>query len=99
MCAQNLVICNAGFSTGLKLETLLEELSKYGTIIDVVMLREKSYCFVKCKDIVDAETIYNNVNGRSKLAQNDGVVYLSYCLKGMHKHLTHQNNAYKLIIQ
>lgn len=79
---QNLVICNAGLSTGLKLETLLEELSKYGSVTDVVMLRDKSYCFVKCESVADAEMIYQMVHGKSKLAQNNGILYLSYSAKG-----------------
>lgn len=46
------------------------------------MLPAKSYCFVECTNEQDSETIYQNLHGKTNLAQNDGVLYLSYCQSG-----------------
>lgn len=50
--------------------------------MDIVMLREKSHCFVKCSNTSSAIAIYNAVHGISRLGQNGGIVYLSYCTEG-----------------
>lgn len=80
--SQNLVVCNAGLSTGLDQTVLVAELSKFGAISDVCMLREKSYCFAVCVDQTNAQRIYEGVHGKSRLGQNDTVIYLSYCTEG-----------------
>lgn len=81
-CNQNLVVCNAGLSTGLQQEVLLDEFSRFGAVLEVVMLRDKSYCFVKCGSESCAIAIYDSVHGRSRLSQNGGVIYLSYSTAG-----------------
>lgn len=63
-------------------ETLLKELSQYGSVLDIILLRYKSYCFVKCENTNSAINIYDNVNGKSPLGQYDGVLYLTYCDQG-----------------
>lgn len=78
---QHLVVCNAGLVTGLRQELLLNELERFGAVDDIVMLKGKSYCFVRCSDASNAKTIYENVHGRSELGQNDGPLYLSFCKK------------------
>lgn len=67
---------------GLQQEVLLDEFSRFGTVAEIVMPREKSYCFVKCTNIFSAIAIYNAVHGKSRLGQNGGVVYLTYCVEG-----------------
>lgn len=75
-------MCNAGLSTGLQYERLLEEVIKYSNVVEIVMLPGKSYCFISCERIEYAEKIYQGLHGHCKLAQNNGVLYLSYCATG-----------------
>lgn len=77
------MICNAGLSTGLDQTVLVAELSKFGALSDVCMLRDKSYCFVVCSDELNAENIYRGAHGKNRLGQNDTVIYLSYCTTGL----------------
>ncbi|KAG4078399.1 hypothetical protein HA402_013110 [Bradysia odoriphaga] len=76
---QNLVVCNAGLSTGLKNDALLMEAAKFGTVLQIILLPGKSYSFMKCKTIDDSISIYNGMNARSTLGQNGSVLYLLYC--------------------
>lgn len=80
---QNLVICNAGLSTGLDQTALVSELTKFGSVSNVCLLRNKSYCFVVCADVINAQTIYRKCHAISRLGQNDTVIYLTYCIEGM----------------
>lgn len=79
---QNLVICNAGLSTGLDQTVLVSELTKYGTLANVCLLRDKSYCFVVCADKDSAIKIYDRTHAKSRLGQNDTIIYLTYCIEG-----------------
>lgn len=79
---QNLVVCNAGLSTGLQQEALLAEFATFGDVENIIMVRGKSYCFVKCIDQENATTIYNATHGKCRLGQNGGVLYLSFCAGG-----------------
>ncbi|XP_050327686.1 alkylated DNA repair protein alkB homolog 8 [Bactrocera neohumeralis] len=71
-------ILNAGLSTGLTEESVLSNAIQYAPVQQVVMLPNKSYCFLKCDNVNNAERIYNNMHGRAGLEQRGGVVYLSY---------------------
>ncbi len=79
---QNLVVCNAGLSTGLKNDVLLMEAMKYGNVLQIILLPGKSYSFMKCKTVDDAISIYSGMNARSKLGQSGSVLYLLYCDDG-----------------
>lgn len=46
------------------------------------MMPGKSYCFAVCTDEASAVNIYNETHGKSRLGQNDTVIYLSYCENG-----------------
>lgn len=81
---QNLAVCNAGLSSGLQQETLLAECCAHGDVRDIIMVQGKSYCFIQCADVTHAQTIYNALHGQAHLAQNGGIVYLSYCDTGMY---------------
>lgn len=81
---QNLVICNAGLSTGLDQTALVSEFSKFGALSDVCLLRDKSYCFVICADDTNAKQIYEGTHAKSLLGQNETVIYLTYCTEGLH---------------
>lgn len=80
--AQNLVVCNAGLSTGLQQESLLEEVSGFGVATEIIMIPGKSYCFIRCLNVANAQNIYTGLHGRAKLAQNHCVLYLSYATDG-----------------
>lgn len=81
-CSKNLAVCNAGLSTGLQQEQLLSEIAHFGAISDIVMLKGKSYCFVRCASVESAISIYSNAHGKSTLGQSNGPLYLSYCDEG-----------------
>lgn len=42
------------------------------------MIPNKSYCFVECESVRDAELLFHSFHGKSTLGQNDSVLYLSY---------------------
>lgn len=71
-------ILNAGLSTGLTEESVLSNAIRYAPVQQVIMLPNKSYCFLECDNANNAERIYNNMHGRAGLEQRGGVVYLSY---------------------
>ncbi|XP_037827889.1 alkylated DNA repair protein alkB homolog 8 [Lucilia sericata] len=71
-------ILNAGLSTGLTEELVLETAEKYGQIKRLLMLPSKSYCFLECANVSDAVSIVNNMHGLAQIGQNQSVVYLSY---------------------
>lgn len=48
----------------------------------MIMVPGKSFCFVKCGELKDSMRIYEGMHGQSRLAQNEGVLYLSYCDAG-----------------
>ncbi|KAJ6617883.1 Alkylated DNA repair protein alkB like 8 [Pseudolycoriella hygida] len=76
---QNLVVCNAGLSTGLKNDVLLLEAMQFGSVLQIILLPGKSYSFIKCKSVQDSVSIYNGMNAKSTLGQNGSVLYLLYC--------------------
>ena len=79
---QNVVICNAGLVTGLQRE-MLEQLTK--EIIpesNIIMPPGKSYCFVKCKSVNEAQRFYNKVHGKTRLDGSKSPLYLSYVENG-----------------
>lgn len=51
-------------------------------IFDVVMIPGKSYCFIRCTSTELSQLVYAELHGRTKLAQNDGVLYCSYSVDG-----------------
>ncbi|XP_004537485.1 alkylated DNA repair protein alkB homolog 8 [Ceratitis capitata] len=73
-----LAILNAGLSTGLTEEAVLSSAIQYAPVQQVLMLPNKSYCFLECSNEADAELIYKNLHGCAGLEQNGGVAYLSY---------------------
>lgn len=92
------MVCNAGLSTGLDQTALVSEFSKYGDIIDVCLLRDKSYCFVVCADEINARKIYENTHAKSRLGQNDTVIYLTYSTEGMLRTNLHKLFFLKVIV-
>lgn len=71
-------ILNAGLATALTEEVVLETVEKHGQITRLLMLPNKSYCFMECATTSDAENIVNHMNGISQIGQKEAVVYLGY---------------------
>lgn len=71
-------ILNAGLSTGLTDEAILSEANRYGEVQQLLMLPGKSYAFLICPGDVHAESIFFGMHNKSKLGQNDAVLFLSY---------------------
>ncbi|CAO1439051.1 unnamed protein product [Diamesa serratosioi] len=76
----HIVILNNGLSNGLSVESVIEEVAKCEQqLSDVVMIPKKSYCFLKFHNLESAVIIFEQMNGISKLGQNDSVLLMSYC--------------------
>ncbi|XP_030382695.1 alkylated DNA repair protein alkB homolog 8 isoform X2 [Scaptodrosophila lebanonensis] len=73
-----LAILNAGLCNGLTEETLLAKATAHGKVSQVLMLASKSYCFLKCASIADAESIFLAMHNVSTIGQHGAVCYLSY---------------------
>lgn len=69
---------NVGLSNGIKTEQLIEEITKHAELDDLLLLPNKSYCFVSFKKKSDAESVYLHLNG-AQLGQNNSSLLLSYC--------------------
>lgn len=83
---QNLAVCNAGLSTGLRAEDILNYVGTQASIREVIMVPGKSFCFLQAESLDDAGTIYELLHGKTTLAQHEGCLYLSYCDRGKMKH-------------
>ncbi|XP_020797839.1 alkylated DNA repair protein alkB homolog 8 [Drosophila serrata] len=76
-----LAILNVGLSNGLTEECLLlAAASTGGKVAEVVMLPGKSYCFLVCATLEDAQAVYQGMNSISKIGQQGAVAYLSYVM-------------------
>lgn len=62
------------------MESVIEEVAKrQQQIADVIMIPKKSYCFLKFHNLESAGIIFEQMNGISKVGQNDSVLLMSYC--------------------
>lgn len=74
-----LAILNVGLSNGLTEEALLTEAAATGgQVVRVLMLASKSYCFITCATLSDAELVYQGMHNRATIGQQGAVAYLSY---------------------
>ncbi|XP_034477266.1 alkylated DNA repair protein alkB homolog 8 [Drosophila innubila] len=74
-----LAVLNVGLSNGLTEETLLAAAAKTGgQVSQVVMLPSKSYCFLICATLGDAELVYQGMHNLATIGQQGAVAYLSY---------------------
>lgn len=79
---QNIAICNSGLSTGLRAEDILNYVGTNASIREVIMVPGKSFCFLRAESLDDAGKVYEMLHGKTKLAQHEGCLYLSYCDRG-----------------
>ncbi|XP_054015157.1 alkylated DNA repair protein alkB homolog 8 isoform X3 [Hylaeus anthracinus] len=75
---KNVMICNGGLVTGLQRETLQSIIDPLISKYDLVMIPNKSYCFIKCYSSKDAEHIYNQIHGCVKLKEQSTPLYASF---------------------
>ncbi|XP_053978893.1 alkylated DNA repair protein alkB homolog 8 isoform X1 [Hylaeus volcanicus] len=75
---KNVMICNGGLVTGLQRETLQSIVDPLISKYDLVMIPNKSYCFIKCYSNKDAEHIYNQIHGCVKLKEQSTPLYASF---------------------
>ena len=76
---QFLAILNIGLSNEINTESVIEEVTKYAQLEDIVLIPKKSYCFLKLKTSHDAKSVYEAMNGLANLGQNQTPVLMSYC--------------------
>ncbi|XP_058060967.1 alkylated DNA repair protein alkB homolog 8 [Anopheles bellator] len=76
---ENIVVCNAGLSTGLQQEALLQEVLLHGHVQRVQLPPGKSYCFLKLQSKQVAEAVHSAMNGICPLGQDGAVLLLSFC--------------------
>ncbi|XP_060659838.1 LOW QUALITY PROTEIN: alkylated DNA repair protein alkB homolog 8, partial [Drosophila nasuta] len=74
-----LAVLNVGLSNGLTEETLLATAANTGgQVSQVLMLPSKSYCFLVCASLKDAELVYRGMHNLATIGQQGAVAYLSY---------------------
>ncbi|KAH8299627.1 hypothetical protein KR044_003649, partial [Drosophila immigrans] len=74
-----LAVLNVGLSNGLTEETLLASAaSTGGQVSQVLMLPSKSYCFLICTTLRDAELVFKGMHNLATIGQQGAVAYLSY---------------------
>lgn len=71
-------ICNAGLSTGLTEDAVIQETQKHGQVSKLIMIPNKSYCFLGFENIQEASNIFQSMHGKAELGQNSTVIYMSY---------------------
>ncbi|EDW01655.1 alkylated DNA repair protein alkB homolog 8 [Drosophila grimshawi] len=78
----NLAILNVGLSNGLTEEALLTSAAATGgQVSQVLMLPSKSYCFISCATLTDAQRVFEGMHNVATIGQLGAVAYLSYVLQ------------------
>ena len=64
--------------TGASYEILAEFFTPYGRIVDIILVPEKSFCFVQFSETKNAQQAFDECNGQKSLRENNVPIYLSY---------------------
>ena len=64
--------------TGASYESLAEFFTPYGQIEDIILVPEKSFCFVQFSTTKNAQHAFDECNGQKSLRENNLPIYLSY---------------------
>ena len=75
---QTLIICNSGHVTGASYESLAELFAPYGDLEDIVLVPEKSFCFIKYLNVETALKAYEDCNGQKSLKDVKIPIYISF---------------------
>lgn len=81
---QNIVICNAGLALKLSQEDVIQTFSPFGTIESVVMMPDKTYCFMVFFDKADAIVAYKSLHGKCFFPQTENLMVLAFAAEGGH---------------
>lgn len=79
---QNIVICNAGLALKLSQEDVIQTFSAYGTIESVIMMPDKTYCFMSFFDKADAITAYESLHGKCFFPRTENLMVLAFAAQG-----------------
>lgn len=80
---QYIMICNAGLVTGLQRKTLQDMINLFIDKYDLIMLPNKSYCFIKFYSIEDAINIHNKIHGNIKINGQNTPLYTTFTESGI----------------
>ena len=64
--------------TGASYESLAEFFTPYGQIEEIILVPEKSFCFVQFSTVKNAQQAFDECNGQKSLRENSVPIYLSY---------------------
>ncbi|XP_034243811.1 alkylated DNA repair protein alkB homolog 8 [Thrips palmi] len=78
---KHILICNAGLALRLSQEDVIQTFSKYGTIESVVMLPNKTYCFMSFFDKSDAISAYNALHGKCFFPRTETLMVLAFAVQ------------------
>lgn len=76
------MFCNYGLVNGISRNDILQVFSQYGQVDRIVMLPDKSYCFVCYTNVQDAVSAYHKVNGKMNAFLDQKLIYLIYTSSG-----------------
>ncbi|XP_076233669.1 tRNA (carboxymethyluridine(34)-5-O)-methyltransferase ALKBH8 [Calliopsis andreniformis] len=72
------MICNAGLATGLQRDSLENIINPLISRYKIIMLPNKSYCFIKFDSVEDAIRIYNLIHGCIHINGQNTLLYASF---------------------
>lgn len=78
------MVCNYGLVNGLSRKDVLQVFSQYGHVERVIMVPQKSYCFICYSNVQEAITAYDEVNGKMCIFLEKKLFYLIYTNSGKH---------------
>ena len=79
--SKNIVVCNAGLTTGATYEELTEFFENYGSLRNLLLLPDKSYSFIEFSNESSASKAYELVHSTLALPSQNNVLYLAYVNK------------------
>lgn len=77
------MICNAGLVTGLQRKTLQDVINLFVNKYDLIMLPNKSYCFIKFYSIEDAIYIHKKIHANIKINGQNTPLYTTFTESGI----------------
>lgn len=75
------MVCNVGLVSGVDREQIVALFSQFATVQKVIMVPQKSYCFVQLVDEENAKRSFNAIHGKLTLPESCGPLYLLFTEK------------------
>lgn len=69
------MVCNCGLVNGLSRKALKQVFYQYGEIKYMIMIPQKSYCFISFAEVEEAIRAFNNVNGKYNGLSNEHKIF------------------------